>query len=87
MNNKTLFKCSYTVTYYAYGEDPTVAGETLDHVMANEAPDLGHLVVTPVERADEPLAYGWDKRSLAYTEDDQEIELGEILKTLPGGAK
>lgn len=80
MSDKKLYRVTVEFTYYAHAEDRL---EALGY--ASEALSDSYAGTTsaaqPVPYADSPLAQGWSRDLLIYSEDD--ITLGEALDHLP----
>ena len=74
-----LYKCEYTLTYYAVAETPEDAQDLLSEAIETEHHHASNTAVLQIKDPNHRIEDGWDRNSLVYGADN-ELTLGQALK-------
>lgn len=76
---KKLYRCEYTITFYALAESPDGAQDQLNDVIETESHSESSVYVEQIRDPNHRPTDGWDSKCLVYGA-DKETTLGEALK-------
>lgn len=84
MSQKKLYRVEIQLEYFAYADSEDAARMMADDMVRDESFLDDAAVAHPVTCKKHVMyPYGWEDTSLVYTDDGEDITLGEIVAELP----